>query len=120
MNVLGRRDDIPRLVKQHDVGIIVFAIHNISDPERQQVMDICASTSAQIVTMPDLLAELRAAVNGNGHKEAGNGQLDGGTQNRQVIVWLDELDCVASEGDVDSVREKIRLIRVELGVNQHE
>jgi lipopolysaccharide/colanic/teichoic acid biosynthesis glycosyltransferase len=120
MNVLGRRDDISRLVKQHDVGIIIFAIHNISGRERQQVMDICASTSAQIVTMPDLLAELRAAVNGNGHKEVGNGHKDGGTQYKQVIVWLDELDCAASEGDVDAVREKIRLIRAELGENQHE
>jgi len=115
MNVLGRRDDIPRLVQQHDVGIIIFAIHNIAGRERQQVLDICASTNAQVVTIPDFLADLRAAVNGNGHKVDGNGYKDGGAAHQQVCVWLDELDCAASTGDIEAVRERIRLIKSGLG-----
>lgn len=62
MDVLGRRDDIPRLVQKHDIGIIIFAIHNISDAERQTLLDICATTDAQVVMVPDFLADLRAVL----------------------------------------------------------
>jgi FlaA1/EpsC-like NDP-sugar epimerase len=115
MNVLGRRDDIPRLVAQHDIGIIIFAIHNISGPERQQVLDICASTKAQMVTMPDFLAELRAVVNGNGRKVDSNGHNDETAPNRQVKAWLDDLEQAASAGNVEEIKEKIRVIRAGLG-----
>jgi lipopolysaccharide/colanic/teichoic acid biosynthesis glycosyltransferase len=115
MNVLGRRDDIPRLVQQHDVGIIIFAIHNISGRERQQVLDICASTNAQVVTMPDFLADLRALVNGNGHKADGSGRDRETAAKKQVEAWLDDLERAASAGDVETVKERIRLIRAGLG-----
>jgi hypothetical protein len=117
MDVLGRRDDIPRLVEQNDVGIIIFAIHNISDVDRQQVLDICSTTKAQIVMMPDFLAELRGAMKGigNGHKNASNGQNGSSAKNQQMKIWLDELEQVAAMGDVDGLMEKINAIRVGLG-----
>lgn len=115
MNVLGRRDDIPHLVEQHDVGIIIFAIHNISDIERQQVLDICASTRARIVAMPDLLAELRAVVNDNGRKLEHNGYNGSSTANRQVKMWLEDLEQSALTGNVEEIKEKIRTIRADMG-----
>ena len=115
MNVLGRRDDIPHLVERHDVGIIIFAIHNISGPERQQLLAICASTKAKIVTIPDVLGELRAVVNGNGRKVDSNEHKGEIGSSMQVKAWLDDLDRVVSTGDVDAVREMIRLIRAGLG-----
>ena len=41
LNVLGRREDIPELVAKYDIGIMVFAIHNISAQERQELIEIC-------------------------------------------------------------------------------
>jgi FlaA1/EpsC-like NDP-sugar epimerase len=120
MNVLGRRDDIPRLVQQHDIGIIIFAIHNISGEERQQLMDICASTKAQLVIMPDFLADLRAAVNGNGRKNGNNVHNGNSASHPQVQQWLEELDYAASSGDVEKIREKIKLYRESLGENARE
>jgi len=58
VDVLGRRDDIPKLVKKHDVGIIVFAIHNLTVKARQDVLDICNQTDAQVVLMPDFIGRL--------------------------------------------------------------
>lgn len=64
VHVLGRRGDIQRLVEKHDVGIIVFAIHNIDVVEQKRVLEICANTKAQIVHAPNILGtlnEMRAA-----------------------------------------------------------
>lgn len=118
MDVLGRRDDIPRLVKKHDVGIIIFAIHNITEYERQQLIDICASTKAKIVVMPDFLADLRAAISGNGKKIGNQDPSRSIGQNKQVKTWLDDLDFTASLGDVDEIKRKLRIIREELVENE--
>lgn len=58
VNVLGRRKDIPRLVAKHDIGILVFAIHNINALDRKRVLEICATTPARLVIAPDILGTL--------------------------------------------------------------
>jgi len=58
VDVLGQRNDIPELVVKHDVGIIVFAIHNLTAKARQDVLDICNQTHAQVVLMPDFIGRL--------------------------------------------------------------
>ena len=70
VSVLGRRTDIRDLVEKHDIGIIVFAIHNINAMERQRLLEICASTKARIVETPDILASLNEirVANGNHQK----------------------------------------------------
>jgi FlaA1/EpsC-like NDP-sugar epimerase len=59
--VLGGREDIPLLVQEFDVGILVFAIHNIAPPERQRLLDLCAATKAHLVMMPDVLGVFNQA-----------------------------------------------------------
>jgi lipopolysaccharide/colanic/teichoic acid biosynthesis glycosyltransferase len=70
LSVLGRRTDIRGLVEKHDIGILVFAIHNINAIERRRLLEICASTKAQIVETPDILASLNEirVANGNHQK----------------------------------------------------
>ena len=58
VNVLGRRNDIPELVSNHDIGIIVFAIHNLTADDQSDVLDICNQTSARVVMMPDFMGNL--------------------------------------------------------------
>jgi len=43
ISVLGRRADIPRLVERYDVGLIFFAIHNITTADRGSLLDICTA-----------------------------------------------------------------------------
>lgn len=61
-NVLGRREDIAHLVREYDVGIILFAIHNIPHYERECLLEICQATHARVVQMPDMLSTLRKAM----------------------------------------------------------
>jgi len=53
--VVGGRNDIPDLVQKYDVGIIIFAIHNISLKDRQEILDVCHETQALIFMLPDFL-----------------------------------------------------------------
>ena len=57
--VLGVCDQIPEIVRDKDVGTIVFAINSIDDSRRQYIIRRCQETSARTVIVPDLLSELR-------------------------------------------------------------
>jgi hypothetical protein len=62
-------------VREFDIGIILFAIHNIPDEERRSVLEICKSTPAKVVFAPDLLETLRRATIGSAgaHASGSNG-----------------------------------------------
>ncbi len=62
VDVIGRRDDIPTLVNQYNIGIIVFAIHNIPTEEREQILKICQQASVPVIEMPDFLGKLRTVT----------------------------------------------------------
>jgi FlaA1/EpsC-like NDP-sugar epimerase len=66
LDVVGSRKDIPHLVEKHDIGVIVFAIHNIDPQEREEILELCAATPARIVHVPDLGAMVGEIVNGRG------------------------------------------------------
>lgn len=53
--VLGSRADIPRLVIEHDVGLIIIAVHNISGADFREILSLCESTRALIKLVPDML-----------------------------------------------------------------
>ncbi len=138
-DVLGRRADIPKLVAKYDIGILIFAIHNISAAERQEVLDICAGTPAQVLLFPDIPAALNGIMhqpaNHNGHKPDGQTTDDaevGQTLNDplpkllpcelcltkvspiKVDGWLAQLEKIARSGDQERLIEELRALRSEL------
>lgn len=56
--VLGTTADIPALVKQHDIGIVLFTISNISPDERRRILQLCHASQILVVLLPDILADL--------------------------------------------------------------
>jgi lipopolysaccharide/colanic/teichoic acid biosynthesis glycosyltransferase len=58
--VLGGTGDLPTLVKQHDVGVILFAITNISPESKQQMLRLCSIPGARIVFIGDILNSVQA------------------------------------------------------------
>jgi len=123
VNVLGTRNDIPHLIAKHDIGIIFFAIHNISPIERAYIQNICASTPARLVIIPDVLAALQhsipiahsydktTAFKWDSVDSLGN--LDG-IPPEQVVTWLGELDQKAKAGDFSAVHEYIHALRAQI------
>lgn len=56
--VLGNRHDIPRLVDEERIDLIVMAIHNISGPDFREILEYCERTKARIKVVPDMFALL--------------------------------------------------------------
>ena len=53
--ILGTTSDIPALVDKYDIGLILFAISNINTQSRDALLDVCKSTPAQTLVIPDLV-----------------------------------------------------------------
>lgn len=62
VKVLGTAADIPQLVKQHDIGVIFYAISRISPNDSQRILDTCKKTNLHMVMISDLLSALRSQL----------------------------------------------------------
>ncbi|MBN2549720.1 MAG: sugar transferase [Anaerolineales bacterium] len=134
LNVLGQRRDIPELVLGQDIGILVFAIHNISAAERQQLLEICLSTTARVVLFPDIPAALGGIARPENHVKPvpprkGKGALPAAERidpqlqglpcdlcltrvsPLKVDGWLAELEELALAGDAEGALKQIRVLR---------
>lgn len=61
--ILGSRDDIERIVEEHNVDLIVVAIHNIPGPDFRDILTHCENTQARIKVVPDVAALMDAKHN---------------------------------------------------------
>jgi lipopolysaccharide/colanic/teichoic acid biosynthesis glycosyltransferase len=114
MNVLGQTADIPQLAAQHDVGIILYAIHNISSAERRRILDLCYQTSAEVVLMPDLLSTLRDAAEherDDTRPRKPRMKMLAEFPAAQVDAWLADLAQLADDGDCEQLQDRIRALR---------
>ena len=130
INVIGRCLDIPELVSKYDIGIIIYAIHNITYKARREILDLCYKTPARTVYFPDIPATLYDIVyrdNGmRGDKtQTSNQNFVLSSPNSdlpchiclsklsppQVNAWLDQLEHTASQGDMTLVLNQLQNIR---------
>ncbi|HEX2978987.1 MAG TPA: sugar transferase [Anaerolineaceae bacterium] len=58
--VIGTTDDIPSIMEKFDVGLILYAIANITPNEQERILGLCQGTSARIIYIPEILDTLRA------------------------------------------------------------
>lgn len=56
--VLGGREEILRIAENEDVGVILFAIHNIVAGEQREILNICHQTQAKVVIVPDIFSKM--------------------------------------------------------------
>ena len=127
LRVLGSTAEIPELVRLHDVGLILYAIENIRPTQRDRILQVCRSSGAQTVILPDVLETLREQL-GNGHAghlsqavpaTAAAGQAahitpalaaDRAAQHLDSL-WLVELDGLIEAEAWDAVREHIQVMQ---------
>lgn len=58
--IVGTRQDIPRITAQNAVDIIIIAIHNIEGPDFRDILTFCEETKAVIKVVPDMIADVNA------------------------------------------------------------
>jgi hypothetical protein len=57
--ILGQVKDIPELIEQHDVGIMILADHRIDKQGSQSIAAVCHDTSVRMVVAPDIFGSLK-------------------------------------------------------------
>jgi FlaA1/EpsC-like NDP-sugar epimerase len=120
VSILGKCKDIPDLVEKYDIGVIIFAIHNITDPERRAILNICRSTQARVVTWPNTLNLIRPQRSKSNvavsQPDETKNQPYGKEliKSEQVERWLDALETKLNQGDYDAIMEQIHFIRTSM------
>jgi lipopolysaccharide/colanic/teichoic acid biosynthesis glycosyltransferase len=62
VRVLGTTADIPELVRQHDIGVIFFAIAKISPADSRRILAACKRTGRRLVMLSDVLRTLHTRL----------------------------------------------------------
>ena len=99
--IVGGRKAISEIVKAHDVGIILFAIHNISSDHKNEILEKCRETGAHIIMFPNVLGELTLAARANGHNKEAKEQVLASVDGVEGKEILDLLKQTILEGDTD-------------------
>jgi lipopolysaccharide/colanic/teichoic acid biosynthesis glycosyltransferase len=111
VTVLGKRSDIAALVEKHDIGVIIFAIHNISSTERASLLESCRSTNVRVITWPDTVSLMRAQP----HNTKASALVKTGPLHYEnpalMLHWLDVLETNLGMGDIARVMEDIYAMR---------
>jgi FlaA1/EpsC-like NDP-sugar epimerase len=77
--VIGRVQDIQKIVKKHDVGLIILADNQIASHKYRGFRDIACFSPARIVVAPDIFGSLSG--------------LDGGSTNNDANDNLNDFQC---------------------------
>ena len=63
-DIVGTCNDIPRLVAEHDVRVIILADHGSSHDHRRSIAEVCRATKTRLVLMPNMVASLNHMCSG--------------------------------------------------------
>jgi len=122
IQVLGRTEEIPQLIGIHDVGVLLFAIENIRQPQRDHILRICHDTGVQTVILPDMLTTLREQLAQEGEipadgqapstdtpeisTESPTGEMMDDDET-QLENWLAEMDRLMQVGAWDAAHDQV-------------
>lgn len=129
VRVLGSTKDIEKTTFDYDVGIILFAIHNIDEDMRTKILKKCEATEARTIIFPNIIGNISEALQLNEKFKEGQGQKiiqtpyvlkeSPGTKNsalsvsqrEKMQVILEELEGNLAEAEIGSCFEKVALLR---------
>jgi lipopolysaccharide/colanic/teichoic acid biosynthesis glycosyltransferase len=60
--VVGTREDLPQLVKKHDVGLILLADHRMTYRDYRSITKACDAIPAKVMFVPDIFGSLNGLV----------------------------------------------------------
>jgi FlaA1/EpsC-like NDP-sugar epimerase len=57
-SVVGRSEDLPELVKKHDVGVILLADHRMTYKDYRSIIKTCDNIAVKVMFVPDIFGSL--------------------------------------------------------------
>ncbi len=115
-DVIGNTEDIPRLVEDRDVGVILYSINNITPAQRQRILELCRATAARLIPIPDILALLWSYFPTPGAAPGSNAAQQPLNQLPAHLVadWVDELQALTQLGDLEMIASRLKSIQTTL------
>ena len=62
--VLGSSSELPDLIRKYDVGLVLFAITNISPEARERMVRLCQHSGVRLIYLSDLLGAIQTQLAG--------------------------------------------------------
>jgi lipopolysaccharide/colanic/teichoic acid biosynthesis glycosyltransferase len=113
LEVLGSTRDIPSLVRQQDIKLVLFAIGGITPQRRKAILDLCYQAGARVVAVPDLLGFMRASLQASAGGSVASPHQNGAVPTSEVLSWLVEVERLARPGD-QTLLDYLARLRAEL------
>ncbi|MBP6016377.1 MAG: sugar transferase [Candidatus Promineofilum sp.] len=112
IQVLGRTEEIPELVSLHDVGLIIYAIEKIRQPQRDRILQLCRTTGVQTVVLPDVLETFRSQLvlepEMPASESTGSANVGGAPR---LENWLVEVESLMQAEAWDAAHARIRAMQ---------
>ena len=62
--VLGSSSELPDLIRKHDIGVVLFAITNISHEARERMVRLCRCSGVRLINLSDILGAIQTQLMG--------------------------------------------------------
>ena len=111
--VIGKTRDLPHMIEQHGVDMIIVAIDKISPWQRQNIEGICDQTNAQVI-------DYRSLVNADGFFNFPHESSDGHLSPVALVQLFDELDACLRANDVPRALSHLDAARQQLNQKESE
>ena len=103
-DILGMTGDIPALVQQSDIGLIIYTIEQIQPAQQARILALCQETGARVMHLPGILTRLRTEMRSASPEE--HAPQAGG-----VLPVLDELGALLAEQRFDEAQAYLKAFR---------
>jgi hypothetical protein len=110
---LGTTNDIPALVVQRDIKLVLFTIGEITPKRRKAIFDLCHQAGVRVVAVPDLLDFVRASFQASAGESVASLRRNGAVPASAVLSWLTEVERLARPED-QALVDALARIRAEL------
>jgi lipopolysaccharide/colanic/teichoic acid biosynthesis glycosyltransferase len=111
--ILGTTQDLPHLVKDLNVGEILFSIGKIQPDRRQDILDLCYQSGMRLVLIPNILELLSACLftpERMYNKDIVSPDWAGAVPVQVIMGWLTELESLAQPGNKPLI-SRVRQLR---------
>ena len=99
--VVGITSDIPDLICKLDIGVVIFAISNITQEQRQRILSLCCRAPAQMVFFPNVMDMVRSSLSPKSQVPVEWVRRD------EVYQLLGELDNLLMQNSVETIHARL-------------
>lgn len=117
--VLGTTSDLKALVTQHDIGIILYAISNISSEQRFRILSACQNLSVRTVLLPNVVEMMRDEFRGESASRMALGPSSLLSPAR-VNHWLQNMEDLLEAEEYEALHMQIEHLRMEIRLGRRK